>query len=221
VKIHVRYFAVVRERLGSEAEIIDLPDGTDVAGALAALAARHDPVAALRKVLRVAVNREVCPETTRLADGDELALIPPVAGGSGRLARVVADRAPSVDAVMAAVGGPGIGGVVSFVGHVRDHSQGRAVERLEYEAYVEMAEQVFGQLCDEIEARHPGVRLALEHRVGKLVVGDVAVAIAAGAPHRAPAFAACAELIDLLKQRAPIWKKEIGPDGASWVGLGP
>jgi molybdopterin synthase catalytic subunit len=95
------------------------------------------------------------------------------------------------------------------------------VERLEYEAYGEMAEKVFRTLCDEIEAEVPGARLALEHRVGALAVGDTAVVIAAAAPHRAQAFTACRALIDRLKQRAPIWKKEIGPDGAEWVGVGP
>ncbi len=114
-----------------------------------------------------------------------------------------------------------MGGVVAFVGLVRDASQGRAVVRLEYEAYAGMAEKVFHQICDEIEARIPGVRLALEHRTGALAVGDVAVAMAAAAPHRAEAFRACQALIDELKQRAPIWKKETGPDGTRWVGMGP
>jgi molybdopterin synthase catalytic subunit len=84
-----------------------------------------------------------------------------------------------------------------------------------------MAERVFLEICVEIERDLPGVRLAIEHRTGALVVGDVAVAIAAAAPHRAEAFRACQRMIDTLKERAPIWKKEIGPDGASWVGLGP
>src|SRR5262249_34618143 len=151
---------------------------------------------------------------------DELALIPPVAGGA-RLARVVDDRAPSLDAVVDAIRGKDIGGIVAFVGLVRSRSAGRDVEKLEYEAYAAMAEKVFHESCDEIEGRYAGVRLALEHRVGPLVVGDAAVALAAGAPHRAEAFAAARELIDELKKRAPIWKKETGPDGTEWVGMGP
>ena len=131
------------------------------------------------------------------------------------------DRPPSLDGVCRAVAGPGLGGMVTFTGLVRDHSQGRAVVRLEYEAYVPMAEKVFGELCEEIERELPGTRLAVEHRVGTLLVGDVAVVIAAAAPHRAEAFRACQAMIDRLKERAPIWKKEIGPDGDSWVGMGP
>lgn len=221
MKVHVRYFAVVRERLGRDEESLELPPGADVAAALAALAARHEEVGVLRPYLKAAVNQTVVEADHPLADGDELALIPPVAGGAGRLARVVADRAPSLEAVVAAVSDPGAGGVATFTGLVRAHSRGRAVARLEYEAYVPMAEKVFHELCDEIEAELPGVRLAVEHRVGTLAVGDVAVTIAAAAPHRGEAFRACQAMIDRLKERAPIWKKETGPDGATWVGLGP
>jgi molybdopterin synthase catalytic subunit len=221
-KVSVRYFAVVRERLGREEETLSLADDVTVADAMDELARRHDAVRALRPHLQVAVNQEAVPPSHRLRDGDELALIPPVAGGADRPRHVkLVDRPPSLDAAIAAVSGPGMGGVVTFSGVVRDHSQGRAVERLEYEAYAAMAEKVFAEICDEIERFWPGTRVAIEHRSGKLSVGDVAVVIAAAAPHRAEAFRACEEAIDRLKARAPIWKKEIGPDGASWVGLGP
>ncbi|MBI4509996.1 MAG: molybdopterin converting factor subunit 1 [Deltaproteobacteria bacterium] len=223
MQIHVRYFAVARERLKKEEETIELPQGANVSTALDALSARHDAIAALRPCLRAAVNQEWASNSEPLHDGDELALIPPVAGGHDRprLARIVDDRAPSIDATLAAVSSPGMGGVVTFTGLVRDESHGCKVERLEYEAYSEMAEKVFRDLCDEIECEVPGVRIAVEHRVGKLVVGDVAVVIACAAPHRKEAFTACQAMIDRLKERAPIWKKEIGPDGASWVGMGP
>ena len=155
-----------------------------------------------------------------LRDGDELALIPPVAGGADRHVRLL-DQPLSLDRVVAAVASPDAGGIVTFTGVVRRHSAGRAVERLEYEAYREMAEKVMRELCEQVEAEIAGARLAVEHRQGALVVGDIAVVIAASAPHRAEAFAACRALIDRLKQQVPIWKKEIGPDGAEWVGLGP
>ncbi|HKA87965.1 MAG TPA: molybdenum cofactor biosynthesis protein MoaE [Haliangiales bacterium] len=219
MKIHVRYFAVVRERLRRETEDIELPPGATAASALDALAERHEPLRRLRPWLRLVVNQEAVADTTALADGDELALLPPVAGGQGRLARIVTEP-PSLPAVIAAVERRGAGGIVTFVGMVRDHSQGHAVERLEYEAFAEMADKVFCALCDEIEAKYPGARVALEHRVGALGIGDVAVAIAVSAPHRGEAFRACEETIRLLKERAPIWKKEFGPDGATWVGLG-
>jgi molybdopterin synthase catalytic subunit len=114
-----------------------------------------------------------------------------------------------------------MGGIVTFTGMVRRHSHGVLVDHLEYEAYAAMAIREMTRLCDEIEAEIAGTRLAVEHRVGRLAVGDVAVVIAAAAPHRAEAFAACRAMIDRLKQRVPIWKKEIGSDGAEWVGLGP
>jgi molybdopterin synthase catalytic subunit len=220
VQIQVRYFAVFRERLGRESETIELPDGASVGAALEALEARHEVVRALRGRFQTAVNQEMVRADARLADGDELVLIPPVAGGDDRHARLL-DEPLSLDRVMAAVASLDTGGVVTFTGLVRRSSGGRAVERLEYEAYREMAEKVLRALCDEIEADFAGTHVAVEHRVGKLVVGDIAVVIAAAAPHRAEAFAACRALIDRLKERVPIWKKEIGPDGAEWVGLGP
>lgn len=228
MRVSVRYFAVVRERLGRDSETVELPDGATVAAALEALARRHEVVRLLLPHLQAAVNMSLAGRDQRLADGDELALIPPVAGGVDsddggappRHARLVGDRPPSLDACVAAVRGPGFGAVVTFTGLVRETSQGRAVEHLEYEAYPEMAEKVFREIVEEIERELPGVRLAVEHRTGVLAVGEVAVVIAAAAAHRAEAFRACQAMIDRLKERAPIWKKEMGPDGASWVGLG-
>jgi len=220
MQIQVRYFAVVRERIGREGETIELPPGADAGRVLDVLAERHAVLRPLLRYLQIAVNQETVAASHPMSDGDELALIPPVAGGARHVV-VVGDRAPSLDNVVAAVRGREIGGVVAFVGLVRARSQGRAVEKLEYEAYAAMAEKVFHTICDEIEARYPGTQLAVEHRTGTLEVGDVAVALAAGAPHRGQAFAAAKELIDELKKRAPIWKKETGPDGTEWVGLGP
>jgi molybdopterin converting factor subunit 1 len=224
MRVVVRYFAVVRERLGREQESLELPAGATVATALDALAERHAAIGALRPYLQVAVNQTMAGAPQPLSDGDEMALIPPVAGGSGgtaRHARVVSEKPPSIDACVAAVRGPDAGGIATFTGMVRARSQGRDVSRLEYEAYAEMAEKVFRELCEEIERELPGVRLAVEHAVGTLAVGDIAVVIAAAAPHRAEAFRACQAMIDRLKERAPIWKKETGPDGTTWVGMGP
>jgi molybdopterin synthase catalytic subunit len=118
----------------------------------------------------------------------------------------------------AAVSGPDIGGIDLFLGAVRNHNDGRAVTRLEYHAYVSMAEKEMARIADEIAKEIPGVRLAALHRVGSLAVGDLAVICAAGAPHRGEAFKACRALIDRIKQRVPIWKREHGPDGPYWVG---
>ena len=127
------------------------------------------------------------------------------------------------DAVAAVTGRSGErGGVVTFAGVVR--RQGHAfddVVRLEYEAYAEMALAVMAAIADELEREQPGACVAIHHRVGALAVGETAVVIAAAAPHRAEAFAACRAAIDRLKERAPIWKKEIGESGEIWLGLGP
>ena len=123
-----------------------------------------------------------------------------------------------MDECVRAVSHPGAGGIDVFVGAVRDSNDGRAVTVLEYEAYASMAEKEMVRIASEIEGEIPGVRLAVVHRVGRLVVGDVAVVCAASAPHRQQAFAACRALIDRIKERVPVWKREHGPDGPHWVG---
>jgi molybdopterin synthase catalytic subunit len=224
MQIQVLYFAVFRERLGRSEETLELTAGASVGDAIAALAARHAPIAQLRGRFRIAVNQDFVGDDHALVDGDELALIPPVAGGTGddscRHVELT-DRTLSLDRCINAVRGPGMGGIVTFTGMVRLHSRGTTIDHLEYEAYAPMALKVMTQLCDEIEAEIPGTRIAVEHRVGNLAIGDVAVVIAAAAPHRAEAFTACRAMIDRLKDRVPIWKKEISVDGAEWVGLGP
>lgn len=221
MRIQVLYFAVFRERLGRDEEALELADGATVADAIDALASAHPAVATLRGQFRVAVNQEFSDEAHALADGDEVALIPPVAGGVDARHVVLSGDPLSLDRCVAAVAGPGMGGVVTFTGMVRRHSRGVAVEKLDYEAYGSMAIREMRRLCDEIEAELPGVRLAVEHRTGTLAIGDLAVVIAAAAPHRAEAFTACRAMIDRLKDRVPIWKKEYGEDGTTWVGLGP
>lgn len=221
MRITVLYFAVFRERLGRSEEQLELEDGANAGDAVAALAARHAPVAQLRGRFRVAVNQELVDDTQPLQDGDELALIPPVAGGAACRHVELTDRTLSLDRCIDAVRGDGMGGIATFTGMVRLHSRGTTIDHLDYEAYAPMALKVMTQLCEEIEAEIPGTRIAVEHRVGSLQIGDVAVVIAAAAPHRAEAFAACRAMIDRLKDRVPIWKKEISVDGAEWVGLGP
>jgi molybdopterin synthase catalytic subunit len=130
----------------------------------------------------------------------------------------VQEAALDVAEATAAVSAPDIGGIDLFLGAVRNHNDGRAVTRLEYHAYVSMAEKEMQRIADEIALELPGVRLAALHRIGSLGVGDLAVVCAAGAPHRAEAFKACRALIDRIKHRVPIWKREHGPDGPYWVG---
>ena len=131
---------------------------------------------------------------------------------------VLSDRPLSVDDVLAEVRHPGAGALAVFIGTVRDHNDGRAVTRLEYEAYAAMAVAEMERITGEIEAAIPGARCAIAHRVGALGIGDTAVVCAASAPHRPEAFAACRRLIDEVKARVPIWTREHGPDGPYWVG---
>jgi len=136
-------------------------------------------------------------------------------------ARVVVDvrEAPlSLDEVVHNVTRPGAGGVAVFLGVVRDESDGRAVTRLDYSAYAGMAKREMQTIVDEIEREIEGARVSAIHRIGQLGVGDVAIVCAASAPHRGEAFRACRELIDRIKSRVPVWKREWGPDGAAWVG---
>jgi len=130
----------------------------------------------------------------------------------------VRETALSLDEAVAHVSHAGAGAVATFLGVVRAENEGRAVARLEYQAYASMARAEMSRIASEIEAEIPGVRLAAVHRVGSLVVGDAAVVCAASAPHRGEAFRACRLLIDRIKGRVPIWKREHGPDGAVWIG---
>lgn len=219
MQIQVRYFAVFRERLRRDQETLEVPAGATVSAALALLAERHPTIAALKGRYQTAVNQTMVTGEHALGDGDELALIPPVAGGARRA--FVVEEPPSMTRCMDEVTSEAMGGLVTFTGVVRRQNRGKRVERLHYEAYRDMAEKVLRELCEEIEGELPGCRLAVEHRVGTLGVGDIAVAIAAAAPHRKEAFRACEAMIDRLKERVPIWKKERTVDGDEWVGLGP
>jgi molybdopterin converting factor subunit 1 len=221
MRITVLYFAVLRERARVEREGLTLAAGSDVAAARAAIIAAHPELAALLPVVQTAVNRAIVGGAHALGDGDELALIPPVAGGSGGVKIAIGPAAIVPADVVAAVEGPGRGGVVTFAGVVRREGHAlRDVVRLEYEAYTDMAREVLAAIAAELEREQPGVRVAIHHRVGALSVGETAVVIAAAAPHRAEAFTACRAAIDRLKERAPIWKKEIGDSGEVWLGLG-
>jgi molybdopterin synthase catalytic subunit len=218
--ITVLYFAAARERAGTQRETLEVPEGTRVQEVLRLLAERHASLGPLLPHLRVAVNQEFVDKEAGVPAGAELALIPPVSGGSGGLFSVV-DRPLRLEDVVAAVSGEAYGGLVTFSGSVRNQTKGRRVLRLEYEAYPPMAERVLAAIGAEVAERWGGTRLAIMHRVGTLMPGELAVVIAAAAPHRKEAFLACEHAIERLKQDVPIWKKEFFEDGEVWVGLGP
>ena len=166
--------------------------------------------------LLYAVNREYVDRGRALEDGDEVALIPPVSGGSFRLVEGPLD----VAAVLREVEDPEAGAVASFVGTVRSRSRGRDVVHLEYEAYEEMAEPLLGRLGGELTERHGLCAVSIHHRLGRVEIGEASVVIAVSAPHRASALDACREAIDTLKETIPLWKKEVYVGGEEWIGRG-
>lgn len=211
MRVDVRLFAILRERAGRDRIEIELDPGATVADAIGALA-EH---AALRGVLdrlpvTMAVNRDYAGPETELHAGDELALIPPVSGGSDVHARVCAEPL-SLEAVSALVVRPGAGAIVSFQGVTR------TVDSLEYEAYTEMAEERIGAILAECRERNGLEAIAAEHRIGAVPLGEASVVVAASAAHRPEAFAGAREAIDRIKAEAPIWKREIDGEERRWV----
>lgn len=214
--VRVRLFGSLREAAGARELPVELEEGARVKELRAALASKLDGVEALGDRLAVSVNLEVASDDQALAHDDEVALLPPVAGGAGRSCTI--SDAPLDEAeVVRRVAGDDTGGVVSFVGTVRDHSRGHSIKYLEYEAYPEMAEREMQKICDEAAQRWPGTRVAIAHRIGHLDIGAAAVVVVAAAPHRGEAFEACRYAIDTLKITVPIWKKEMATDGEYWV----
>lgn len=218
IQITLRLFGSLRESLGESTRIVELEAGSRVADLRDWLAARSPLVGQLGHRLATSVNLEIADAERVLRDGDEVAFLPPVAGGDGGGKRcTISERALDEAEVAARVEGPDAGGVVSFVGRVRDHARGHAIEHLVYEAYPEMAEREMEKIVDEAAAHWPGTRVAIAHRVGRLEIGDAAVVVVAASAHRDEAFLACRFAIDTLKVRVPIWKREVATDGAYWV----
>lgn len=217
MRVTMLYFAAARERAGVSSEPFELADGATAGDALAQACAKHPALQAVAQKLRLAVDQDFAPLDRKLHDGAEIALIPPVSGGAAQ--HRIGPEPLSPDAASQEVAGTDCGAIVSFVGTVRSSNHGKAVVRLEYEAYPEMALRVFEHIAATARERW-GARLVIHHRTGSLDPGALSVVIAAAAPHRADAFEACRHAIEALKKDAPIWKKEIYPDGTSWVGLG-
>jgi MoaE-MoaD fusion protein len=215
--VRILLFAAAREAAGV-AQLAMSPPPATVGALRQRLAAEHPALARLLPRCRIAVDEDFVDDDAPLRDGAEVAVVPPVAGGAPCF-RVTGEPL-SLDEVVAAVSGPGLGGVVTFTGTVRAESHGRRVLRLEYEAYTPMAERQLARIGAEVGAAN-GATTAVVHRIGTLVPGEAAVVIACAAPHRAPAFQACQAVLERLKQEVPIWKREVYEDGTTWVGLGP
>jgi MoaE-MoaD fusion protein len=209
VRVTVKLFAALRERAGwSERELDGIARVEDV---WPALGLGEEPPGLL-----YAVNRAYAERERPLADGDEVALIPPVSGGAFRLS----DAPLVLDAAVAEVADDRAGAVATFVGTTRINSRGRTVTHLEYEAYAGMAEDVMAQIAEELERRYDLCGIAIHHRVGRVGIGEPSVVIAVSAPHRGDALAACKDAIDTLKEAVPLWKKEVYEGGEEWIGRG-
>ncbi len=209
MRVTVRLFAGLRELAGRSS--LELDDVATVADVWPRLGLGAEPAGLL-----YAVNREYMERSHVLADGDEVALIPPVSGGSFRLSSAPLD----VAAVLREVESPDAGGVASFVGTVRRRSRERDVLHLDYEAYEEMAEEMLARLGAELTERHGLTAVAIHHRLGRVEIGEPSVVIAVSAPHRAAALDACREAIETLKTSIPLWKKEVYSGGEEWIGQG-
>jgi MoaE-MoaD fusion protein len=236
VRVRVRLFAVQRELAGTREVPLDLPDGATVADVWSALIAIHPALAPGRASVRFARNGAYADAATALADGDEVAMIPPVSGGAGER-RILELRTARFDAGIIGeltdrLATPEDGAAVGFLGRTRvtpgtpapgqeaeaaRHAD-REVESLEYEAHESMAVAVLGDIADEIGARFGVERVAIVHRTGDVPLGDVSIAVVAVSPHRDAAFDAARYAIDETKARAPIWKAERFRDGHVWIG---
>ncbi len=204
----VRLFAGLRERAGwSRREV----DAATVADVWPALGLGDEPAGLL-----YAVNKEYAARDRALAPGDEVALIPPVSGG----AFLLSDEPLSLDRVVEEVRSDDAGAIATFTGTTRVHSRGRTVTHLDYEAYEGMAEQVMEEIAGALRARYELTAIAIHHRIGRVTIGETSVVIAVSAPHRQDALAACKDAIDELKERVPLWKKEVYEGGEEWIGRG-
>jgi molybdopterin synthase catalytic subunit/molybdopterin converting factor small subunit len=214
IQVAVRCFAILRE-LAADSTTLELGKGSTLADAWDALAARYPGIEPHRPFVRGARNGEYADWQTPLADGDAVAFLPPVSGGMAHTA--ITNAEIDVAALERAVAGISHGAVVTFAGRARDHADdGREVLELDYEVYPEMAGTVLAVIAAEAEERWPGVGIGVTHRTGLVPLGEVAVAIVTAAPHRSAAYEANRYVIEELKQRLPIWKRERFADGTEW-----
>jgi len=247
IRVRVRLFAIQRELAGTREVPLELPPAATVEDAWTGLVARHPVLAPGRSSVRFARNGDYAEPTERLADGDEVACIPPVSGGSDTAPEIATDTDPVtrifeirdepfgatiLDELGARLATPADGAIVGFIGRTREspgtpapgqeeqaaRHAGRQVQSLEYEAHEPMALRVLARIGDEIEERFGVRRLAIVHRTGPVPLEEVSIAVVACSPHRDAAFQAARYAIDETKARAPIWKAERFSDGHVWIG---
>jgi molybdopterin converting factor subunit 1 len=227
VRIRVLFFGVLRDISGLREDTLEVPDGARLDAVFEHYASRFPRLREMSRSLVLALNQRFSEPGAALADGDEVAFLPPVSGGSGPFLEEIADPAghffaltrEPIDAraLAARLQRPEDGAVVTFEGVTRDNTKGRATRYLEYECYQPMAIRVMAQIGCEIAHAFPISRVGMIHRLGRLEIGEASVVVAATAPHRKPAFDAALEGINRLKRLVPVWKKEFFADGEVWV----
>lgn len=243
-QVHVKFFAIFREYVGLKEDWTDITPGMTVEALWKEYAARAKNPRVINIRAAFSINQRIAKPDTELQGGEEVGFLPPVSGGSlkprvlqekfpgrKRTRRVnktprrakadsdffVTSRKLNLASLIKKVERPGAGAITTFSGVVRDNAHDKSVKYLEYEAYAELAEKTLAQIGEEVGARWGDVRLAMAHRVGHLDIGEASVMIAASAPHRAEAFAACRYAIERIKAVLPVWKKEFASDDDYWV----
>jgi len=222
MQIRVLFFGVLKDLVGRSADVVDLPEGARLRDLLSHYVHQAPRLEEMRAALALSVNQEYARADRQLASGDEVALLPPVSGGTtaeqAERGQVSIVREPiATDATLAALKRPEDGAAVVFEGVVRNNTRGRRTLYLDYEAYEAMAHKQMEGLAGEARERF-GVRaVSIVHRLGRLEIGETSVLIVVASAHRGAAFDACRWLIDTLKKTVPIWKKEYFEDGAVWA----
>ena len=226
MRARVLFFGMLRDIVGMSREEAEFPEGADLHTVFASYAARFPRLGELARSIVVARNREFADPATKLAEGDEVAFLPPVSGGRNTGPIEICEagnyfaltrHAIDIRAAIARLLTGAEGAVVTFEGTVRNHTKGRPTRCLDYECYESMALTMMARIGREIAAAHQVERVAMVHRLGRLLIGETSVAVIVTAPHRRAAFEASLEGIDRLKKAVPIWKKEHFMDGEVWV----
>jgi MoaE-MoaD fusion protein len=214
----VLFFGSLKDVVGTSAEEAEFPDGADLGAVFERYAARYPRIREMARSIVLARNHEFAGRSTPLEDGDEVAFLPPVSGGSPDGHYFALTRAP-IDprAIAARIQTGAEGAIVTFEGTVRNNTAGRATRCLDYECYEPMALKLMAEIGQSIAASHQVSRVAIVHRLGRLLVGETSIAIVVTAPHRRAAFDAALEAINRVKKTVPIWKKEYFVDGEVWV----
>jgi MoaE-MoaD fusion protein len=225
MRVRVLFFGMLKELVGRPSEDADFPQGADLRAVFESYAARYPRLRELAPSIVIAHNQEFAQLSASITEGDEVAFLPPVSGGSAVDTELQQDghffaltrHAIDTRAAIARVLSGAEGAVATFEGTVRNNTKGRATRCLDYECYESMALKTMLQIGLEIVGQYEVGRIVMVHRLGRLLIGETSVAIIVTAPHRGPAFDAAREAIDRLKKRVPIWKKEHFVDGEVWV----